>query len=336
MLAWPHADTDWAPWLEQVEQVYTQVIDAVNQAGAGVILLCQSADAAAIQAHLGNERQVMLVTGQYNDTWMRDYGFLTVAGEHGPQPVEFLFNGWGQKFNAIKDNLVNQTILAGLCAQPLLSFDRVVEGGALEIDDNGHLLSTAQCLLNPKRNQTMTLDEYKSLFSEALGARQTTIFTQGHLIGDDTDGHIDTLVRFTPQQGVVIQACDNRPQDPHFAGLQALCEQVAEALPEHTQYRLPLPHMVNAENERLPASYANFLICNESVLVPVYGQPEDEAALAVMAQAFTGHKIVPVDCAALIQQFGSLHCISMQVPQGTLTDAVRAQLQQGVTLYGNP
>ena len=337
LLAWPHENTDWQPWLEEVEATYLALITAINASGTGVILLVPEGLCATVKSRLSPDAKVMLVQAHYNDTWLRDYGFLTcvdmASGRH--QPVEFRFNGWGNKFDASNDNLVNQQYLAELLIAPLVSYPIVAEGGALEIDDEGHLLSTRQCLLNPERNGNMTLDSYREHFITALGCSQVTIFTEGHLEGDDTDGHIDTLVRFTPDRSLVIQAADNRPDDSHYAGLDALCRQCNEALPQHQQFRLPLPAMFNADGERLPASYANYLICNQHVLVPTYRQPEDSEALDIIARAYPAFNIVPIDCAPLIQQFGSLHCISMQVPKQTLRPDIVSQLAQGVSVYAS-
>ncbi len=340
LLAWPHENTDWQPWLAEVEATYLSLIDAINQTGAGVILLVPANLCAQVQAKLSAQANVMLLNAEYNDTWLRDYGFLTCEllgdaanQDGGHQPIEFQFNGWGNKFDARRDNAINQRYLAALLRKPIITYSLVAEGGALEIDADGHLLSTSQCLLNPERNGDLTLESYQAQFTQALGCSKVTIFTEGHLEGDDTDGHIDTLVRFTPQQALVIQAADNRPQDPHFAGLSALCQQCQQALPNHQQFRLPLPAMYNAEGERLPASYANYLICNQHVLVPTYRQPEDAAALAIIQQAYPQFTLIAIDCAPLIQQFGSLHCISMQVPTDTLRPNIVAQLAQGVTVY---
>ncbi|OFC72716.1 agmatine deiminase family protein [Alteromonas confluentis] len=337
ILAWPHDKTDWAPWLEETRETYLTVIEQINAASAGVILLCRADDVADVQARLAADARVLIIPAEYNDTWARDYAFLTRKvsenEEMKGQPVEFQFNGWGQKFNATSDNQVNQRYLARLCQLPLLTSKIVAEGGALEIDAQGRLMSTAQCLLNPKRNGDITLADYDAEFTRMLDCSSFTVFHQGHLEGDDTDGHVDTLVRFTPDHGLVIQAADNRPDDTHFEGLKALCEECTAAFPDHQQYCLPLPEMFNDDNERLPASYANFLICNNAVLLPVYGQPEDDAAIAVAEAAFPRHNVVPVNCATLVRQFGSLHCISMQVPTNTLTPSVLAQLKQGVTVY---
>ncbi|MEG3767025.1 agmatine deiminase family protein [Alteromonas sp. 14N.309.X.WAT.G.H12] len=337
ILAWPHKQTDWAPWLDATRQTYLALIEKINNAAAGVIMLCPKADIPALKQQLPTSAKVLIVPAQYNDTWVRDYAFLTCENHSGEyrQPIEFTFNGWGGKFDAQKDNKVNQQYLAALCAMPMKTVDMVAEGGALEIDAHGHLLSTAQCLLNPGRNQDMSLAASVNTLKTALGSQRVSIFHHGHLEGDDTDGHIDTLVRFTPTQGLVIQSALNRPDDSHYPGLSALCEECANMLPEHRQYRLPLPHVRNENNERLPASYANFLICNKTVLFPIYGEPEDEHAISIVSQGFPEYQVVPVNCATLIRQFGSLHCISMQVPRRTLRPAVLSQLNEGVTIYAS-
>jgi agmatine deiminase len=331
IFAWPDLDTDWRPWLHNVRQVYLNIIQALNAANTPVLLLIKEKEIANCQAMLPAQAKVLLVATQYNDTWVRDYGFLTCKSENGMQPVEFTFNGWGEKFDATKDNAVNRKTLATLCQLPIISVDLVAEGGALEIDESGHLLSTQFCLSNPKRNGALSFARYTEIFKQTLGASKVSIFEHGHLEGDDTDGHIDTLVRFTLEQGVVIQSAFNRPEDVHFSGLAALVAECQTALPQHQVFELPLPEIYNAEGDRLPASYANYLISNQHVLCPIYLQPEDELAMSIMQQAYPDFKIVPINCLPLVQQFGSLHCISMQVPVNTLkTDIVR-RLNEGVS-----
>ncbi|MEM7418203.1 MAG: agmatine deiminase family protein [Pseudomonadota bacterium] len=334
MLAWPHAQTDWAPWLEEARSTYLNVIAAVNRFNAGVILLCAADDVDSLKSQLPDDARVLIVPAVFNDTWMRDYGFITCKDAQGiGYPVEFRFNGWGNKFNASEDNLANQRYLASMCNAALRSSPIVAEGGALEIDEDGHLLSTAQCLLNPERNGDMSLTAYEDAFKDMLGCTKVTVLQHGHLEGDDTDGHIDTLVRFTPDKGLVIQASNNRPQDSHYEGLKALCDECALELPEHEQFHLPLPYIENEEGDRLPASYANYLICNKAILLPVYGQPEDDEAIAVVQKAYPGHIVEPIDCSVLVKQYGSLHCISMQVPTHTLKDSIIATLKKGVSLH---
>lgn len=333
ILAWPDEQTDWKPWLGRVTQTYLSLINCINDAGAGVILLAREQQVEIIKQHLEPAAQVLMVTADYNDTWVRDYGFLTCQTAQGLQPVEFIFNGWGNKFNAVKDNKVNQQVLSSLCQLPLKSFPAVVEGGALEIDQNGNLLSTKLCLTNPQRNGDMSQEDYKALFAESLGASSTTIFEHGHLEGDDTDGHVDTLVRFTPENALVIQSCFNRVEDSHYKGLQTLVEECQGHFPTYGVYELPLPEIHNEEGGRLPASYANYLICNKHILAPIYQQPEDQLALEVLEKAYPEFKIVPINAQPLIQQFGSVHCISMQVPEGTLKSSVVEKLRSGVSVY---
>ncbi|MFA3792753.1 agmatine deiminase family protein [Aliiglaciecola sp. SL4] len=334
ILAWPDEKTDWEPWLKDVRNTYKQLIEAITHNDTGVILLIREQEVDAAKLLLKDCRKLMLVITHYNDTWCRDYCFLTVKQESTMQPIEFIFNGWGNKFDANLDNKVNTAVLANLCKQPLKSVDLVAEGGALEIDQYGHLLSTAMCLQNPQRNGSMSSATYQAMFSKHLGASRISILENGHLEGDDTDGHIDTLVRFTEHSGVVIQSCFNRPKDSHSSGLNALVKEVKARLPEHDIFELPLPYILNEVGERLPASYANFLISNQQVLCPIYRQPEDQLALEIIANAYPGFQIVAIDSLPLVQQFGSVHCISMQVPKGTLKPEVLDNLRDGLTVYG--
>ncbi|MFT6267407.1 MAG: agmatine/peptidylarginine deiminase [Alphaproteobacteria bacterium] len=331
ILAWPHAGTDWIDNLDSTQQTYLALINAINSASAVVILLCPQDHIECVTAMLGNSNQLLIVPAQYNDTWVRDYAFLTVSDNHHNYPMSFTFNGWGQKFDASLDNKVNNR-LAELCQHPLIVNPTVLEGGAIEIDENQHLLTTASCLYNPKRNGYMTDEEYRALFADYLGAKKVTIFNHGHLEGDDTDGHIDTLARFTPLMGIVLQGADNRPHDPHFAELFKLQYEVSQVLPKHKIYSLPLPFVTNQDGERLPASYANYLILNRHILMPIYGHIEDASAIEIVQSAYPNYQIVPVLCDSLVQQNGSLHCVSMQVPANTIKPQIIAKAQSGVSV----
>ncbi len=333
MLVWPDKHTDWRPWLNDVQNVYLNIIESLNQANTGVVLLVHSEEIKNCKGRLKTSSQVLILSAQYNDTWIRDYGFLSCANKSDMRPIEFVFNGWGQKFDATKDNQINQHVLSQLCQQPIQSVDLVVEGGALEIDQNGTLLSTELCLTNPKRNGDKSILSYHQDFEQLLGVKQSIILQNGHLDGDDTDGHIDTLVRFTPDNGLVIQSAFNRPEDPHFDGLTALVKECREMLPNHQIFELPLPHIVNPQGDRLPASYANFLISNQHILFPIYQQTEDKWAIQIIQNAYPVFTIVPINCLPLVQQFGSLHCISMQIPCGILKPEVLQSIANGVNVY---
>lgn len=333
ILAWPDENTDWQPWLNQARAVYIEIINTLNLTNTAVILLVRQNAIESCKSLIPNDAKVLLVTADYNDTWLRDYGFLSVSDGNRVLPIEFTFNGWGEKFDASKDNKINKLALQQFCLSDIRTIDLVLEGGAIEIDDNGHLLSTALCLQNPKRNGGKSLTDYQQDFASYLGATTSTILKHGHLEGDDTDGHIDTLVRFTPTNGLVIQTAFNRPKDPHFQGLNDLKLECITAFPNHQIFELPLPHIVNDEGQRLPASYANFLISNQYILCPIYQQPEDELAIDTLKNAYPDFTIVAINCLPLVQQFGSLHCITMQVPEGVLKPEVLQSLKNGVFLY---
>ena len=333
MLVWPDQNTDWQPWLDDVQNVYLKIIESLNQASTNVVLLVRNGEIKNCLAKLNKSSQVLIVKTDFNDTWIRDYGFLSCAHGSSLRPIEFVFNGWGQKFDAAKDNQINQHVLSQLCQQPIKSFELVVEGGALEIDQDGTLLSTELCLTNPKRNGHKSMVAYQQDFQNFLGAKKSIILQNGHLDGDDTDGHIDTLVRFTPDKGLVIQSAFNRTDDSHFQGLAALVKECQQVLPTHQIFELPLPHIVNSRGDRLPASYANFLISNQYILCPVYQQTEDKLAMQVMQKAYPEFTIVPINCLPLVQQFGSLHCISMHIPCGILKPEILQFFANGVSVY---
>lgn len=333
ILAWPDKHTDWLPWLEDVQGVYLEIIQSLSLADTSVILLVRSAELEDCRNKLDPTWRVMLVSANYNDTWVRDYAFLSCATRKGVQAIEFGFNGWGGKFDATQDDRVNQSVLGQLCQKPIKSMNLVLEGGALEIDQEGLLLSTEFCLSNPRRNGDKSIHSYERDFVKYLGATRSIILANGHLEGDDTDGHIDTLVRFTPDRGLIVQSAFNRPQDKHFQGLTALVNECAQAMPKHKIFELPLAEVTNLQGERLPASYANFLISNQHILCPVYQQPEDKLAMEVMGSAYPNFTIVPINCLPLVQQFGSLHCITMQVPRGILKPEVLQILSNGVCVY---
>ena len=343
LLAWPDDQTDWLPWLDEVRHTWLTLISQLNHNATAVIMLIRDDAIAACKQTIANFNadptteapitKLLLLPADYNDTWLRDYGFLTTRRDAINQAVSFTFNGWGDKFDAQKDNRINADIFAELLQVPLQSTDFVLEGGALEINAEGTLLTTQCCLSNPARNGTWDEHKNRALLHEILGANKTIILQHGHLAGDDTDGHIDTLVRFTDDNQLVIQSCANRPNDSHFAALTQLVAECAAHFPHAKVFELPLPYITNASEVRLPASYANFLISNQCIFAPVYQAPEDQAALATLRRAFPQFKIVAINCRPLVQQFGSLHCITMQVPVGTLKPQVISLANSGIATY---
>ena len=293
-LTWPHEGTDWAPMLEEVERCFTDIAREVAR------------------------RERLL-------TWARDHGAITMLDVDGPSLLDFTFNGWGLKFAADKDNLITRQLVKGGCLKGTyvnrLGF--VLEGGSIESDGLGTLLTTSQCLLSPNRNGQMNQMEIEEYLRRTFHLQRVLWLNHGYLAGDDTDSHVDTLARFCDPETIAYVKCSD-PDDEHYAELSLMEEELkalrtADGKPSRL-LPLPMPTPIVSEGERLPATYANFLILNDAVLYPTYTQPETDAQAAdVLREAFPGRKITGIDCRPLIKQHGSLHCVTMQYPAGVMT-----------------
>jgi len=325
LLAWPHPDTDWGDIMEQAEHCYADIVAAITRY-ENVLLLCRDANHQAhiatvlAQRSLDNAR-ILFVQLAYDDTWARDFAFITVLENGKARTLDFAFNAWGGKFSCARDDAVNRALRdqGVLDAGAFAARSMILEGGSLESDGAGTLLTTAQCLLNPNRNPHMSKGQIEAELRAALGVERILWLSRGHLEGDDTDAHIDTLARFVDVHTIVYMAC-NDPGDSHYRELQAMAAELkALRQPDGTPYQLvpiELPQPMFAQGRRLGASYVNFLMINEALLLPVYGDAQADAnAIACLTRACPGRAIIPVDCRALIRQNGSLHCITMQIPQ---------------------
>lgn len=327
LFTWPHQETDWQPILAQVEPIYVQLVKTITRFQS-VVLVChnlalqQNIKQQLIKAQI-NLAAINWVITPTNDTWARDHGPITLLNGHQIKALNYTFNGWGNKFEAGLDNQINSAIFKQLNIQFNQDIPLVLEGGAIESDGQGVLMVTSECLLNPNRNPSLTKQTIETQLLNQLGLKKMLWLEHGALAGDDTDAHIDTLARFAPDNQIIFQGC-TEPNDPHYLPLNAMKKQLKEFKNSNGQnyqlVELPWPEpQFNAEGEQLPATYANFLIINQAVLLPVYGVKQDEMALTVMQSAFKNHQIIPINCRALIEQFGSLHCISMQLPKGFLS-----------------
>lgn len=325
LLAWPHEDSDWAPVLSRVEPVFVELAARVAEAE---IVLVAAANPARAERALARSRvprdRVRLYPVPTNDTWTRDFGPLTVEEDGRTRLQDFGFNGWGLKFAADRDNQATRRLhaLGAFGATPLETVGLVLEGGSIESDGAGTILTTRECLLGPNRNPHLDRAGVEDALTLHLGAERVLWLEHGRLEGDDTDAHVDTLVRFAPDDTLLYVTCDD-PGDGHFGPLSALAEELRTLRTRQGRpYRLvPLPWprpCFDEAGHRLPATYANFLAINGAVLVPTYGDPKDAEALDAVAAGFPGRRVVGVDCAPLILQHGSLHCVTMQLPRGVL------------------
>lgn len=326
LLAWPHEGTDWAERLGQVEATYVALVQAITRFQPAIVCVADAtvhlrARAQLERAGVGAER-VRFIEIEYDDTWLRDSGPITLRdGKGASLLLDFRFTGWGGKFEAGRDDaLIGGLVQRGVFGDAKVeSIDFALEGGGIETDGAGTLLTTWRCL--SERHPERTRAEIESVLLRALRQDRVLWLDHGYLEGDDTDAHIDTLARFAAPDAIVFQACDD-PGDTHFAELQAMgAELAALRTRDGAPYRLfPLPwaQPVIDGDRRLAASYANFLIVNGAVLMPAYGDDADARAAQVLARAFPGREIVQVPCRALIWQNGSLHCVTMQLPRGVV------------------
>lgn len=325
LMAWPHERTDWAPLLHQVKPVFVDIIRQITRFEK-VLLVAPAIDSVADELSAAgiSLEKVILCKADTNDTWARDFGPITVIYNERPVLMDFGFNGWGLKFPADCDNRITKKIKElGLFAPKVNTIGLVLEGGSIETDGLGTILTTSECLLSPNRNPQLDQNEIAQALGSLLGAKRVLWLNHGWLAGDDTDSHIDTLARICPDNTIVYQACDN-PVDEHYEQLKLMEKELQGfKAPDGSPYRLlPLPWpkaCFDQQAHRLPATYANFLVINGAVLVPTYRDTEnDRKALEVIKAAFPAREIIAVDCLPLLEQHGSLHCITMQLPQGVL------------------
>ena len=300
-LTWPHEATDWAPILPEITAVYEEMAREIKK----------------------REPLIIVDDIPHNDTWARDHGFITVEEDGQLILLDFCFNGWGEKFEAGLDNQINKHLFdKGIVKgqyEPHLDF--VLEGGSIESDGKGTVFTTTCCLMAPHRNQPLTQQEIEARLKEYLGAERIVWINHGSLIGDDTDGHIDTLVRICPDDTLLYTGGDDDHPDLARMEEELKTLRTLDGRP-YRLLKLPLPRPIyekvqsskfKVQSERLPATYANYLVVNGAVLVPTYNQPDlDAEAMRIIQQAFPDREIVGIDCCAVIKQHGSLHCCTMQ------------------------
>ncbi len=323
-LTWPHAGTDWAYMLDEVQECFVHI---AREIASRELLLIVTPEPEAVRRQIEGTvkmENVRFFQSETNDTWARDHGAITMITPEGPALLDFTFNGWGKKFEAELDNRITRQLTdAGMLKGTYIDrLNFVLEGGSFESDGIGTLLTTSECLLAPNRNQPMNRVDIEIYLRSAFQVEQVLWLDHGYLAGDDTDSHVDTLARFCSPETIAYVQCTD-PNDEHYEALHAMEEQLRTFRTLNGEpYRLlalPMADKIEEDGERLPATYANFLILNGAVLYPTYNQPaNDRKAAEVLQQAFPKHEIVGIDCRALIKQHGSLHCVTMQYPRAVI------------------
>lgn len=328
MLTWPHAHGAWGADFDDVERVFVNIAREVAHREKLLVVCYDTIQRERLRDLLTESGlpmdSVRLYVAPSNDVWARDHGPITVEREGRPLLLDFTFNGWGGKFPADLDNKITGRlkVVGAFGATPLEVPGLVLEGGSIESDGMGTLLTTSHCQLsahrNPRHNRTTLEEVFRTLF----GAERVLWLDHGHLAGDDTDSHIDTLARFCDSSTIVHMSCED-PADEHYIELRAMAAELRGFINAHGNVYnlvpLPLPApQYDEQGKRLPATYANFLIINGAVLVPTYDDPNDEIALTRLAECFPNRETVGIDCRPLIGQYGSLHCVTMQFPEGVI------------------
>ena len=325
-ITWPHENTDWKDILDEVIPCFVAIAKEIAKRER-LLIVCHDIDTVSHQ--LGkdiNHKNIFFRSMQTNDTWARDHGAISIFINGEPCIYDFCFNGWGMKFPANHDNQITNELYHRDVFQPDVAYQNmlhcVLEGGSIESDGKGTILTTTECLLSLNRNEHKSQEEIEDYLKLIFGAERILWLNNGYLAGDDTDSHIDTLARFCSEDTIAYVQCTDE-EDEHFEELKLMEEelQAFRTIKGKPYNLIPLP-MVDCQLEedghRLPATYANFLIIDEAVLVPFYLSPKDEIAKQQLQKAFPNREIIGINCLPLIKQHGSLHCVTMQFPEGIL------------------
>ncbi len=315
LMVFPHMNSDWADDISSAQSVFLRIASSIS-ATQKLILVCD--DVEKTKNFFCYHDRISFVELDTNDTWIRDFGPISLYHDNQRELIDFQFNGWGNKYEASLDNNVTKILHDKwhFMLSPLLQSDFVLEGGSIESDGEGTLMITKKCLLNPNRNPHLTQAEIEEKLRSLLGVKRFLWLEHGELVGDDTDAHIDTLARFIDHKTIAYVTCDD-PDDVHFEVLKEMKKELQtfktiDNNPYHL-IPLPLPKAIYKDNKRLPATYANFLITNKAILLPIYQDDHDTSIINLFKELFPSREIIPINARRLIEEGGSIHCSTMQV-----------------------
>lgn len=317
MLAFPHKNSDWVGYIDEARENFLQIIKQITRFQK-VILCVDVNDDEGMKMLQGLDiKNLQIVNIPTNDTWARDFGPISIEENNKIQLLDFGFNGWGLKFASNKDNQINQRLSGmDIFDTPAQIMPIILEGGSIDTDGQGRLLTNTQCLLEKNRNPHLCEKEIEDFLKQSLGVDEILWLHSGYLAGDDTDSHIDTLARFVNPHTIAYMKCENK-NDEHYIELQKMEKELMDLRTKdgnpYNLLPLPLPDPIFYEEERLPASYVNFLFINNALLVPTYKDKRDAEVLNAFARVCPTLKVIGIDCSTLIRQHGSLHCVTIQI-----------------------
>ncbi|QMU60951.1 MAG: agmatine deiminase [Gammaproteobacteria bacterium] len=326
ILVWPHCHSDWSNQLNEIEVTYTEMSRYIARHQKLILVAYDLAHVLHIQETLTQQeieqKNVLIIPVPTNDTWVRDYGPITVKSDSELKFLDFGFDAWGGKYTHDHDDAFNQQFKFHLnndISSQKINF--ILEGGNLEVNSKGVLLISSNCFKRRTSKLHAQFTTFERNFENWFGCNRVLWINDVALFGDDTDGHIDTLARYCGDD-VVVYSASTHHSDPNNESLDSLNKQlnkikrndssISELIP------LPLPTPIFNNGSQLPATYTNFLITNEYVLVPVFNDKQDTHALKTIDTLFPSREIIDIESNTLIQQFGGIHCATMQIPEGCL------------------
>ncbi|MCV3422721.1 agmatine deiminase family protein [Campylobacter lari] len=301
LLSLPHENSDWKPYLEEILQSYEEFVKAVANFQK-VLLIAPSEKDFQRFKHIEN---VDFFKCDTNDTWIRDFGAIDVCEDDKLIGLDFTFNAWGDKFQSTLDNAVNSKLFAQKLPGKLDKIDFILEGGSIDFNGQGIMLTTSACLLNENRNSHLNKEQIEARLKEIFGLNQIIWLNHGYIKGDDTDHHIDTLARFINEETIAYCVCKDE-NDEHYKPLKAMEEELKKT--GFDLLELPLPKPLYFKGKRLGATYANFVFVNGGLIVPTYNDKNDALVLENLQKACKDRKVVGVDARVFLRQNGSLHC----------------------------
>ncbi len=308
MVTYPHKNSDWICCLDEIKKSYKEIIKAISKYEK-CLVICDDINLAKNELKEIANKNILLIQGKTNDTWIRDYGAIDMIYNNEIISYDFVFNGWGKKFDATLDNQINKILNEkNIFTNKMKSFDFVLEGGSIDSNGNGVLLTTSKCLLEKHRNPNKSKREIEKFLKDIFNLKQIIWLNHGYLKGDDTDSHIDTLARFLDEKTIAYIKCYDK-QDEHYKELSLMEEEL-----EQTNFNLiplPMPSAKYYNNERVPATYLNFLFINNALLVPTYHDKKDKYIIDFFCSFYKNLDIIPIDSTILIREHGSIHCSTM-------------------------
>lgn len=302
MLALPHENTDWKPYLNDILNAYEIFVGAVSKFQKVLLI---APDERIFKQKFAKFKNTEFFKCPTNDTWIRDYGAIDIWENERLVSLDFTFNAWGGKFESELDNSVNSRLFGEHFKTHLREIALILEGGSVEFNGAGVMMTTTKCLLNANRNAHLSQNELEKKLKEIFGIHTIIWLENGFIKGDDTDSHIDTLARFIDENTIAHCVCEDE-KDEHFLPLNLMKKEL-----EKTNFKLlplPLPKPKFYGEQRLAATYANFVFINGALIVPSYDDENDEKVREILARALPNRQIIPVPAEVFLRQSGSLHC----------------------------